>query len=109
MKKNEYGAPLDRNGYAPSILFTEERCFICGKRNVKLDRHEPFGGPYREKSKNYGMWVLLCSDGCHEGSTGVHGNVEKAEKLRRHAQSCAMREYGWSVEEFIVRFGKNHL
>ena len=29
---NEYGAPLDRNGYAPSIVQadTDERCWLCG-------------------------------------------------------------------------------
>jgi hypothetical protein len=51
---------LDRNGYAPSILQTEERCFLCGRTDRKLDRHEPFGGPYRAKSKADGLWVLLC-------------------------------------------------
>jgi len=109
VKRNEYGAPLDKNGYAPSILFTEERCFFCGRRDRKLDRHEPFGGALREKSKNYGMWVLLCNDGCHEGKTGAHGDAEKAEGLRQYAQRCAMKEYGWDTAEFIRRFGKNHL
>lgn len=30
MKHNTFGAELDRNGYAPSILQQGERCHMCG-------------------------------------------------------------------------------
>lgn len=49
---NEYGAPLDRNGYAPSILQDDDSyCLIClgNGYNDPLNRHEVFGGPFRKK------------------------------------------------------------
>jgi len=100
---------LDRNGYAPSILQTEERCFLCGRTDRKLDRHEPFGGPYRAKSKADGLWVLLCHYPCHEGPDGAHGRRRVAEYLRAYTQGKAMEVYGWTQAEWIARYGKNYL
>lgn len=35
----------DRNGYAPSIMQDDVSfCYCCGRRDRKLDRHEPPGG-----------------------------------------------------------------
>lgn len=60
---NEYGAKLDRNGYAPSIIQDEadESCFVCYANGYydPLNRHEAFGGPFRDKSKRLGLWVSL--------------------------------------------------
>ena len=46
---------LDRNGYAPSIVQddADECCAICYANGGKdpLNRHEIFGGAYRQKSK----------------------------------------------------------
>lgn len=106
MVSNEYGARLDRNGYAPSILQKAECCFRCGTTFGKLDRHEVFhadmGGKMRDRSKRFGLWVLLCRD-CHEAA---HGDY--AEDLKRFAQGMAMEEYGWSKETFIKLFGRNY-
>jgi len=107
---NEYGAILDRAGYAESIMQTHEHCALCGRSwGTKLDRHEPWGGANRKKSKELGMWVTLCHYGCHEGPGSVHDDAEKARKLRKDAQRAAMLRYGWSREEFIRRFGKSEL
>lgn len=104
--ENEYGAALDRNGYAPSILQKAECCFKCGTTFGKIDRHEVFhadmGGKMRDRSKRYGLWVRLCRD-CHESA-----HREYAERLKRFAQGMAMEEYGWSTETFIKLFGKNY-
>lgn len=105
---NEYGIDLDRNGYAPSILArTEARCYICGRADEKLDRHEIFHGAYRTKSKRYGLWVPLCHTRCHLG--GVHKNVMVDYALKKEAQEAAQRAYRWTAKEFITRFGKNYL
>ena len=65
--KNEFGACLDKNGYAPGIVtFDTDCCFLCGGQDEKLDRHECFGGAMREKSKRLGLWVPLCHNRCHE-------------------------------------------
>jgi hypothetical protein len=108
--ENEYGAKLDRNGYAPSICQSAECCFRCGAIGVKLDRHEVFhedmGGRLRKWSKRYGLWVRLCHDTCH--LYGVHQDANYARRLRAYAQGCAEQEYGWSKETFIKLFGKSY-
>lgn len=98
---------MDRNGYNPSILQKGERCFLCGRRDRKLDRHEVFGGAFRGKSKKLGLWVLLCHEPCH--LLRAHGDAEISQGLRRFAQQRAMTEYGWTVAEWRREFGKNYL
>ena len=102
---------LDRNGYAPSIMQAEADqgyCFRCGRTDRKLDRHEPFGGAYRDKSKALGLWVMLCHDPCHKGRGGVHQDAAEARRLRMKAQRIAMRKYNWTTDDFIRQFGKNY-
>lgn len=108
MAKNEYGTALDRNGYAPSIVpgHGEWQCYGCG-RNQNLERHEIFGGAFRRKSKEYGLWVHLCP-GCHrEGEEAVHRRG--GYWLKADGQFAAMATYGWDTEEWRRRFGKNYL
>jgi len=112
--KNEFGESLDRAGYAPSIMQRDADCvcYLCGRRAYqgKMDRHEPFGGiANRKKSQEHGLWVSLCHFGCHEGPGSVHDDPAQNEELRRDAQRAAMLRYGWSREEFILRYGKSHL
>lgn len=106
-KRNEYGEPLDSNGYAPSVMqFDTSVCYLCGRRGGKLDRHEPWHGlALRQKSKRYGMWCMLCHDTCH--LNGAHRCPEINRKLMRDAQIKAMGFYGWTPEEFIEKFGKD--
>lgn len=110
---NEYGAPLDRNGYAPSIIpnHGNERCWLCARNGMldPLNRHEVFGGAYRQKSKRLGLWVHLCHSDCHQGDNGVHQNAQIAAYLKAEAQKAAMEHYGWTIEEFIQQFGRNYL
>lgn len=109
-KSKKCGAKLDANGYAPSIMQEDmTRCYLCGRADRKLDRHEPFGGAFRDKSKKYGLWVLLCHEDCHEGRNGAHGEPKVNEELKRDAQLWAMHEYKWSKGDFIREFGKNYL
>ena len=106
--KNEFGVTLDKNGYAPTIIQRDmEHCYLCGRCDQKLDRHEPFNGPYRKKSKELGMWMLLCSERCHHG--GAHKDFQTSAKLKKWAQQFAMAEYMWSEDEFRERFGKSWL
>ena len=79
MKHNAFGAELDRNVYA-SILQQGEHCHMCGGHYIydKLDRHEVFGGAHRKKSKELGLWVLLCHHEHHIfGRDAVHNNRAK--------------------------------
>ena len=101
---------LDRNGYAPSIIQSDTTfCYACGRATGKLDRHEAFFGSLRQKSKAYGLWVLLCHYPCHMGTDGYQYNAERARELKARAQQCAMDTYGWTTEEFVSLFGKNYL
>ena len=114
MKNNAYGAQLDRNGYAPSIMQPawSRCCYLCGRPagGEKMDRHEPFGGANRQKSKALGLWVNLHHWGCHEGPGSVHGgDSAAARQLRKDAQTAAMLRYGWSRERWIAEFGKSEL
>lgn len=99
---------LDRNGYAPSIVQDDlSVCYRCGHNYGKLDRHEVFGASNRQKSKAYGLWVMLCHDSCH--LHGVHKEASEGLRLKRKAQQIAMEHYGWTTEDFIKLFGKNYI
>ena len=99
---------LDRNGYAPSLLNkAENTCYLCGRTSGKLDRHEVFNGAYRQKSKKLGLWVSLCHFECH--LNGVHNNAKMNRRLKQQAQKAAMKEYGWTIDEFRNQFSKNYL
>lgn len=103
-------SPSDRNGYAPSLLQEDmSRCFLCGRCDRKLDRHEIFPAANRSKSKEDGLWVLLCHSDCHEGKNGAHGNRKVRDYLSRTAQRKAMETYGWTLAEWLTRYGKNWL
>ena len=100
----------DKNGYIPSIMQTDlDHCYMCGRSNDKLDRHEVFGGCYRQKSKRYGLWVMLCHSTCHQGFYGVHNNPTLAMDLKMEAEEKALEAYGWDKDKFISEFGKNFL
>jgi hypothetical protein len=106
--KNEYGVELDRNGYAPSLMQRDQRCYICG-HDGHNHRHEVFGGGLRQKSKRLGMWCHLCPT-CHQnGRKAAHKDSATANWLKRKAQQAAMDRYRWSAEDFINQFGKNYL
>lgn len=103
---NEYGVKIGRNGYAPSILKTEEDvCYWCFV-HTKTARHEVFFGEGRRpKSKRLGLWVNLCPY-CH----GVVHNVYRYNlSLQRDGQEAAMQVYGWDIPKCIKELGKNYL
>lgn len=104
--KNEFGAELDRNGYAASVInWPDDQCFVCGRRDRPLQRHEVFHGPYRDKSKRYGCWVIVC-DYCH---TRIHAGKDLTEhKLKVIMQRKAMKKYGWDMDKWREVFGKNY-
>ena len=101
---------LDRNGYAPSIIEGHDNlhCWRCGKNGGgKMDRHEIYHGPFREKSKAFGLWVHLCHRECHLDGAHKYGSAEM--ELKQAGQRAAMSEYGWNAEQFATEFGKSYL
>ena len=91
---------------------SERKCFLCGHTGWydPLDCHHIFGGAYRKKSEKYGLVVYLCHDRCHIfGRYAVHNNATTMRQLRRYGQLTAMREQGWTEDEFRREFGKSYL
>ena len=82
------------------------------KRGYRPPRPSPhiFGGPYRKKSEKYGLVVYLCHNDCHIfGRRAAHQNADTMLRIKQYGQEKAMRENGWSVDDFIREFGKNYL
>ena len=98
-----------KKDYAPSILQTGEGCWLCGRQDRKLDRHEVFPGSNRQKCKEDGLWVLLCHEDCHEGPRGAQYDHAVRRYLSAYAQGKAMEKYGWSLDQWRQRYGKNYL
>lgn len=102
---NDYGEKLDKHGYAPSLWLTGS-CVACGISGIPLARHEVFHGAYRTKSKALGCWVNLCPN-CH---AKLHTGKKDLDRfLKYEMQKTCMEHYGWSIQDFRERFGKNYL
>ena len=84
-----------------------EVCLLCGSP-WNIEHHHIFGGSLRTKSDRYGLIVPLCHSCHNEPPNGVHHNAEAMEMLKRYGQRKAMREQGWSKEDFIREFYKNY-
>ena len=97
-----------------SIIQTNrDRCYLCGRPalyNDPLDNHHVFLGPYRKKSEKYGLTVYLHHSDCRIfGKDAVHNNAEICRKLQSEVQEIAMKHYGWTLGDFIRRFGRNYV
>lgn len=103
--RNEYGAKLDKNGYAQSLFVHESFCCFRCHRFGDTARHEIYGGALRSKSKQYGLWINVCP-ACHGA---IHASGEKQEFYHKLGQQLAMAHYHWTVEDFRRRFYKNYL
>lgn len=54
--------------------------------------------------------VWLCHSECHIfGVNAVHRNADAMRYVRQYGQRKAMKEQGWTTEDFIREFGKNYL
>ena len=90
----------------------ERQCFLCGANGSgdPLDRHHIFGSAYRKKSEKYGLVVDLCHHRCHIfGGCSVQKNAKTMLQLKRYGQLKAMREQGWTEDDFRREFGKSYL
>mgnify|MGYP007022354743 CR=1 FL=1 len=100
---------MDRNGYNPSLLGDWMFCAMCFRFVPKLQRHEVFhndmGGKLRAKSKKYGLWLSVCP-ACH---ARIHTSPKENADLKARAQRMAMKQYGWTLEDWRREFGKSYL
>lgn len=83
-------------------------CSLCDEYEV-LEHHHIFGGALRKKSEKYGLVVYLCHRCHNEPPNGVHHNRETRRVVQVYGQLKAMREQGWTVEDFRREFYKNYL
>lgn len=89
-----------------------KKCFLCGRNGSsdRLERHHIFASANRKLSEKYGLVVYLCGESCHRnGKQAAHKNKDTALYLKRYGQEKAMKEQGWTEEEFISIFGKSYL
>ena len=106
---------MDKNGYNPSVMQRDlTRCYLCGRTDDKLDRHEIFHadkkGVLRAKSKRMGLWVVLCHSSCHQlGPRSVHRCRKTDLLLKQEGEQRALDCFGWTTDDFIEEFGKNYL
>ncbi len=83
-------------------------CFLCGNYET-VERHHLFGGPFRKKADRLKLTVMLCP-WCHQiDPDSAHKSAETRLYLHKYGQRKAMREQGWTVEDFVREFGKNYL
>ena len=83
-------------------------CFLC-HRSAPTDVHHIFGASNRKNSEKYGLTVDLCHDCHNEPPNGVHHNKYVMQDLHEWGQKKAMREQGWTKEQFRAIFHKNYL
>lgn len=89
----------------------ERKCWLCGANGADpLDRHHIFQGKNRQISEKYGLVVYLCHADCHIfGPNAVHRNLQTRKRLQAWGQKKAMKENGWTTEDFIRIFGRNYI
>ena len=86
----------------------EGTCFLCGNYET-VERHHLFSGALRHKADKLKLTVMLCP-WCHQyDADSAHRSAETRRYLHKYGQMKAMREQGWSVEDFIREFGRNYL
>mgnify|MGYP001625280602 FL=1 len=83
-------------------------CALCG-RYGELECHHLFGGPLRKKSEKYGLVIFLCHSCHNEPPNGAHHNAKTMQKLHEYGQRVAMKENGWTIDDFRKEFYKNYL
>lgn len=88
-------------------LFEQDarRCFLCGKYSA-TDTHHIFQGSNRVASDKYGLTVRLCRD-CH-AYIHEHPQSDIALAMKDKAQRTAMEHYGWSMDDWRSKFGKDY-
>lgn len=84
-----------------SIIHNMESCFIC--KRYPIEKHEIFGGSFRQSSKNYGLVIALCAE--HHREAHKHGSLDKY--LKQIGQQFFEEKY--SREEYMKVFGINYL
>lgn len=99
---------MDKNGYAPSIMQTDEYCYISKRENIDLVRHEIYyGTAHRKISKENGFWVYLDPFWHTISNNSIHKNKTLDILLKQVCQRIFEKTH--SRDEFMKLIGKNYL
>lgn len=91
-----------------SILQTKKECYICGL-GATLERHHVFfGTANRKKAEQDGCWVWLCHYHHTGSNNSVHFNIRVDRELKKQAQRFWLDHYNKTVDDFIIRYGRNY-
>jgi len=93
---------FDDFGNLNSIISKERRCFFCGCPS-NLQIHHVFGGAFRGKSTEYGLFVFLCPK-CHAELHFGKDSRAMQDRLKSVAQARFCRLH--SKKEFMEEFGR---
>lgn len=95
-KKSKKMAKIEKNRFS-IIQSDKNKCFLCEnnkgnkciRTDVKIDKHEAFGGRNRKKSIEYGLVYYLCRIHHSEAETNI--------KTKRYLQTLAK---GYFIKEY---------
>lgn len=92
---------MDSNGYAPSVMDTEDGLCFMHKGACDTVRHEIyFGTGNRSVAKANGFWVNICPR-CH---AYIHKDKEIDEELKRECYQVYTKSH--SPEDFFKLIGR---
>lgn len=94
-QKSNKLAALERNRFS-IITDKMDECYICKRKNVKLELHEVFRGRNRQKCMIWGLVVPSCIR-CHSRTTS-----DRNLSLESEAKKIFIKKYG--EEKFIEEF-----
>lgn len=72
-------------------------------------KHHVFGASNRNKSEEYGLYIYLTPEMHNMSDRGIHFDKGFDRYVKRLAQKTAMQYYGWNMEDWRERFGRNYL
>lgn len=94
-QKSSKLAKLERNRF--SIITDKlDECYICKRKNIKLELHEVLRGRNRQKCMIWGLVVPTCIR-CHSKTTS-----DRNLSLESEAKAIFVKKYG--EEKFIEEF-----
>lgn len=91
-----------------SLIQDIKICYVC-RTTLNIQIHEVFFGKNRKKSIEDGCCVYLCGKHHNQSNEGVHFNHKLDLELKRHMETCWLKYYNKTIEDFIARYGKNYI
>lgn len=91
-----------------SIIQNNKVCYITGDE-YNLHMHHVFNGANRKLSEQYGLVIYLRADWHNMEKYSIHMDAALDRKVKAEIQQKAMEYYDWTVDDFIMIFGKSNL